>query len=240
MNWTTWISSLSPRLARKLFSCSSPTNEYKASGPTRCLRPRDIFNWNLLVEKRVSPEDPPSDRHHPHNDGDHEHDVVHHVATKLAETASHVIAASLTRDYEWLNQFLIKYRPPGCSWCTLSTWRWLSEGGGADRCRCHQESASRGCLALLGSRGWGRQVQQPGRSEDQDMFHENIIPIILTIWSINISWPSRIDKKKKDGKIPCMICIHVFAYYICKIAMRALIGQVKEIALHNLAVGYTL
>ena len=49
-----------------------------------------------MVEKKVSPEDPPSDRHHPHNDGDHEHDVVHHVATKLAETAGHVIATSLT------------------------------------------------------------------------------------------------------------------------------------------------
>ena len=61
------------------------------------------------------PEDPPGDGDHPHDDGDHQHDVVHHVATKLAETASHVIAASLTRDYEWLNQFLIKYRPPGCS-----------------------------------------------------------------------------------------------------------------------------
>ena len=70
---------------------------------------------SIDVEKRVSPEDPPSDRDHPHNDGDHEHDVVHHVATKLAETASHVIAASLTRDYEWLHQFHIKYRPPGCS-----------------------------------------------------------------------------------------------------------------------------
>ena len=70
---------------------------------------------SIEVEKRVSPEDPPSDRDHPHNDGDHEHDVVHHVATKLAETASHVIAASLTRDYEWLHQLHIKYRPPGCS-----------------------------------------------------------------------------------------------------------------------------
>jgi len=56
----------------------------------------------LLANQRVQgvgansmPEDPPSDRDHPHNDGDHEHDVVHHVATKLAETASHVIAASL-------------------------------------------------------------------------------------------------------------------------------------------------
>ena len=70
---------------------------------------------SIDVEKRVSPEDPPSDRDHPHDDGDHEHDVVHHVATKLAETASHVIAASLTRDYEWLHQFHIKYCPPGCS-----------------------------------------------------------------------------------------------------------------------------
>ena len=66
---------------------------------------------SIEVEKKVSPEDPPSDRDHPHNDGDHEHDVVHHVATKLAETASHVIAASLTRDYEWLHQFRKKISP---------------------------------------------------------------------------------------------------------------------------------
>ena len=153
-----------------LGSCSAAPRQPTSTRRRGQLDAWDIFNWKLLIEKRVSPEDPPSDRDHPHNDGDHEHDVVHHVATKLAETASHVIAASLTRDYEWLHQFHIKYRPPGCSWCTSSTWRWLSEGGGADRCRCHQESASMGCLALLGSRGSGRQVQQPGSWEDQDIF----------------------------------------------------------------------
>ena len=52
--------------------------------------------WTVY-DREYIPEDPPSDRDHPHDDGDHEHDVVHHVAAKLAEAAGHIVTTSLTK-----------------------------------------------------------------------------------------------------------------------------------------------
>ena len=46
---------------------------------------------------RTSPvsEDPPCDGGDPHDNGDHQHDVVHHIAPKLAKTSSDVITTRL-------------------------------------------------------------------------------------------------------------------------------------------------
>ena len=140
------MTSLSPRLARKLFNCSSPTNEYSASGPTRCLKEtslsvredpvNDTACSNRILPNSVSPlpqtnglsvatgntflmdipEDPPCDGNHPHDNGDHQHDVVHYIATKLAETAGHVIATSLTwRKFTKLLTIFQKW----CTWLFL-------------------------------------------------------------------------------------------------------------------------